>query len=122
MKSAHVEIEIYQAKNEEWSWRMLAANGQIICTPGETFTKKAAAKRNAQRVLSVREYTWRYAQIIYDSRGEPLLVGETVSVRNVVDSVSQRVGALFAYTKGHPSPYVMEDGTRWERAFAMPPP
>ena len=43
--------EIYQAANGQWSWRLKACNGRIICTPGEQFTRRRDAVRSARRVL-----------------------------------------------------------------------
>lgn len=45
------KIEILPAENGEWYWRLVAGNGEIIATSGETFTRKWSAKRAAKRVL-----------------------------------------------------------------------
>lgn len=44
-------VEIYQAENMEYSWRLKSRNGQIIGTPGETFETYQSAERSARRVF-----------------------------------------------------------------------
>lgn len=43
-------VEILRSMNGEWYWRIVARNGEIIATAGETFTRKWSAKRAARRV------------------------------------------------------------------------
>lgn len=39
-------VVFYMGLNDKWRWRMLAKNGRIICTPGESFSSKAKAEHN----------------------------------------------------------------------------
>lgn len=43
-------IEVLRSMNGEWYWRIVAPNGEIIATAGETFTRKWSAKRAARRI------------------------------------------------------------------------
>lgn len=47
-------LEIYRDGAGEWRWRLIAANGQIIASSGESFTRKWSARRAARRVLRGR--------------------------------------------------------------------
>lgn len=42
----HPKVDFYQSKNKRWRWRLRAANGRIICNPGEDFTRRRDAVRN----------------------------------------------------------------------------
>lgn len=46
------KIEIFKDEAGEWRWRIKAANGKIVATSGEGFTRKWSARRAAKRVLS----------------------------------------------------------------------
>jgi len=63
------KAEVYRAANGEWSWRLKAANGRIICTPGEQFTRRRDAVRSACRVL------WGYYRSGDESAAFPLVDG-----------------------------------------------
>lgn len=43
-------MRIYLA-DDGWRWRLRAANGRIIASSGESFTRKASAVRAAHAVL-----------------------------------------------------------------------
>lgn len=46
-------IQIYVAKNGEFSWRLRAANGHIVLTPNETFVSVSNAKRSVALVIAL---------------------------------------------------------------------
>lgn len=41
---------VYQDAAGEWRWRLVAANGQVIATSGEGYTRKADAERAVDTV------------------------------------------------------------------------
>jgi uncharacterized protein YegP (UPF0339 family) len=43
-------VELYKNRKGEWSWRIRAKNGAVICTPGEGFNSKRNAKAAFWRV------------------------------------------------------------------------
>ena len=47
-----MKYEIYQGKNNQWYWRLKAANGQIIAIGGEGYVNKADAKHGIELVKS----------------------------------------------------------------------
>jgi uncharacterized protein YegP (UPF0339 family) len=44
-------VEIFRREDGTWGWRLRAANGRIVATAGEGFTRKWSAKRAARRAL-----------------------------------------------------------------------
>jgi uncharacterized protein YegP (UPF0339 family) len=42
-------VEVYRDDAGEWRWRKVAANGEIIATSGEGYTRKWSARRAARR-------------------------------------------------------------------------
>lgn len=42
---------VFQDKAGEWRWRRQAANGEIIATSGESYTRLADAERAASRAF-----------------------------------------------------------------------
>lgn len=40
-----IRAELFQAKNKEWSYRIIAGNGRITLTPGETYKLRGGARR-----------------------------------------------------------------------------
>ncbi len=49
-------VHIYQAK-DGWRWRLVAANGRILCS-GEAHTRKRDAERAAQTVQDTIRGLW----------------------------------------------------------------
>jgi uncharacterized protein YegP (UPF0339 family) len=45
-------FELYQDKADEWRWRLVVANGNIIADSGEGYTSKQGAKRGIESVKS----------------------------------------------------------------------
>ena len=45
-------FEVYEDAAEEWRWRLVAANGNIIADSGEGYTSKQGAKRGIRSVKS----------------------------------------------------------------------
>ena len=45
-----LRVEIYINERSKHSWRIRAANGRIICTPGEDFATKRGAYRSFETV------------------------------------------------------------------------
>jgi uncharacterized protein YegP (UPF0339 family) len=44
------KIEVYQDKGKtEWRWRILARNGNVVCSSSEGFSRRAGALRNLER-------------------------------------------------------------------------
>ncbi|WP_266082016.1 HVO_2922 family protein [Haladaptatus caseinilyticus] len=43
-------FELYQDTADEWRWRLVATNGNIIADSGEGYTSKQGAKRGIQSV------------------------------------------------------------------------
>lgn len=46
-------LEVYPTANNEWSWRLRAANSQTIALPGESFTRKSDALRSMVTVMEL---------------------------------------------------------------------
>lgn len=46
-------IEILRT-GKQWRWRLVASNGRRLCTPGESFTRRAACLNNIAAVLDVQ--------------------------------------------------------------------
>lgn len=46
-------LTFYRAANGEYAWRLRAANGRNITTPGETFVEKRGARRNFRALATV---------------------------------------------------------------------
>lgn len=44
-------IEVFQAKDGEWRWRMRARNGKIVADSGEGYRRKQGAVRAALQLL-----------------------------------------------------------------------
>lgn len=42
-------VELFQRADRQWSWRVRAANGRIVHTAGEGFTRRWSARRAARR-------------------------------------------------------------------------
>jgi len=42
-------IELYTDSSGQWRWRVIAGNGRIVDTPGESFASKSNARRSALR-------------------------------------------------------------------------
>lgn len=42
--------EIYRSADSQYRYRVVAANGEVISTPGESYTRKWSAKRALRRV------------------------------------------------------------------------
>jgi len=45
-----MKFEIYPDKQNEYRWRLVSSNGQIIASSGESFASKANARRAAENV------------------------------------------------------------------------
>ena len=45
-----MKFRVYKDRAGEYRWRLLAANGQVIATPGEGYTTKAACLANIESV------------------------------------------------------------------------
>jgi hypothetical protein len=45
-------FELYQDRADEWRWRLVVANGNIIADSGEGYTSKQGAKRGIESVKS----------------------------------------------------------------------
>jgi uncharacterized protein YegP (UPF0339 family) len=43
-------FELYQDRADEWRWRLVVANGNIIADSGEGYTSKQGAKRGIESV------------------------------------------------------------------------
>lgn len=43
-------FEIYRDNSDEWRWRLIASNGNIIAASGEGYTSKQGAKRGIESV------------------------------------------------------------------------
>lgn len=43
-------FEVYQDKADEWRWRLVATNGNIIADSGEGYQSKQGAKRGIESV------------------------------------------------------------------------
>lgn len=43
-------FEPYQDRNDEWRWRLWAADGRLIASSGESFSSRSAALRAAEAV------------------------------------------------------------------------
>jgi uncharacterized protein len=55
-----MKFEVYKDKNGEWRWRLIAANGRNVASPGEGYKNKAdclsaieTIKKNAPTALVV---------------------------------------------------------------------
>lgn len=44
------KFELYQDTANEWRWRLVVSNGNIIADSGEGYTSKQGAKRGIQSV------------------------------------------------------------------------
>jgi uncharacterized protein YegP (UPF0339 family) len=44
------KLEIYEDAADEWRWRLVASNGEIIADGGEGYASKSDAKRAVERV------------------------------------------------------------------------
>ncbi|MFD1634786.1 HVO_2922 family protein [Haloplanus ruber] len=45
-------FEVYQDNADEWRWRLVVANGNIIADSGEGYASKQGAKRGIESVKS----------------------------------------------------------------------
>lgn len=45
-----MKIQYYEAKNEQWYWRLLADNGQVIATGGEGYDSKGNVLRAVDNI------------------------------------------------------------------------
>ena len=45
-------VEVYRDRARKWRWRIRASNGQITATPGESFSRRGAAVRSAERLIA----------------------------------------------------------------------
>ncbi|MDT3436499.1 amphi-Trp domain-containing protein [Haloarcula sp. 1CSR25-25] len=45
-------FEVYQARDDEWRWRLRHRNGNIIATSGEGYTRKHNALKGLQSVIA----------------------------------------------------------------------
>ena len=43
-------FEIYRDNGDQWRWRLIASNGNIIAASGEGYTSKQGAKRGIESV------------------------------------------------------------------------
>ena len=43
--------EVYRGKDAQWYWRLRSANGRIVATGAEGYTRKADAGRAAKKFL-----------------------------------------------------------------------
>ncbi|WP_049947730.1 HVO_2922 family protein [Candidatus Halobonum tyrrellensis] len=48
--SSKATFELYRDRAEEWRWRLVAANGNIIADSGEGYRSKQGAKRGIASV------------------------------------------------------------------------
>lgn len=46
-------FRIYRDRRGEWRWRLVAANGQIVATPGEGYTRRADCVRSIEAVKAL---------------------------------------------------------------------
>lgn len=46
----HGWAEIYRSSDGEWRYRIKSVNGEIVATPGESYTRKGSAKRALRAV------------------------------------------------------------------------
>lgn len=46
------QFEVYQARDDEWRWRLRHHNGNIIATSGEGYTRKHNALKGLQSVVA----------------------------------------------------------------------
>lgn len=46
------QFEVYQARDDEWRWRLRHRNGNIIATSGEGYTRKHNALKGLQSVVA----------------------------------------------------------------------
>lgn len=44
------KITVYRDRAGEWRWRLQERNGRIVADSGEGYTRKAGAKRAAERM------------------------------------------------------------------------
>jgi len=47
------KIQFYKGADNKWRWRMVASNGRVICTPGESFSSRAKAVHNLNCLTDV---------------------------------------------------------------------
>lgn len=48
-------FEVYEDKNHEFRWRLVAANDQIVATSGEGYVTKSGAMRARDRVIELMQ-------------------------------------------------------------------
>ena len=51
-------VEFFKGADKLWRWRMVAANGRKLCTPGESFSSRTKAKYNFDCVYEVMNGNW----------------------------------------------------------------
>jgi uncharacterized protein YegP (UPF0339 family) len=49
------KVEFYRNRKGEWSWRVRAKNGAVICTPGEGYMRRGGAISAFRRVAKLLE-------------------------------------------------------------------
>jgi uncharacterized protein YegP (UPF0339 family) len=49
----HPKVEFFKGADNKWRWRMVAANGRQICSPGESFSSRSKAEYNFECVETV---------------------------------------------------------------------
>jgi uncharacterized protein YegP (UPF0339 family) len=46
-------FEVYQDRSEEWRWRLVASNGNIVADSAEGYASKQGAKRGIRSVKRI---------------------------------------------------------------------
>ena len=45
------KVVFFKDSDRKWRWKLVAANGRKLCTPGESFSSKRAAEVNYSTVV-----------------------------------------------------------------------
>jgi len=51
----HARFELFRDRADEWRWRLVASNGEIIADSAEGYASKQGAKRGIESVKRVAE-------------------------------------------------------------------
>lgn len=57
------KVEFFKSANKKWRWRLVASNGRKLCTPGEDFSSRRAARENCARVMVAFRKDIRYYEL-----------------------------------------------------------
>lgn len=52
MSTRKPKVIFYKGADKKWRWRMVAANGRKLCSPGESFSSKRWASENFSNVAA----------------------------------------------------------------------